>query len=323
MAEIRHDAHSDRTTIFATNRQCRPLVFGDAALDRCPFCAGNERDTPAAVAHFGAATHGSDDAGWRVRVVPNKYPAVQQLDAAEQSPQGDSCCRGIHEVIVESREHLVSFSELTADDAQLVFRAYRDRLLRCSNIRDIAYAQIFKNVGAAAGASVEHGHSQLLGLTAVPLTLLQELTASQEHHQRHNQYLHQALIEDARQRQSVVCETEHFIAFCPRVPRFALETWIMPHRHAPRFEDSEACVLDDAAILLQDIIHRVELLYPQIAYNCLLHTAPFDTNQYHHYHWHIEFFPRLEKAAGFEWATGWFLNTMTPEAAAQRLRNAK
>ena len=97
----------------------------------------------------------------------------------------------------------------------------------------------------------------------------------------------------------------------------------MPRVHAPSFCESPWPVLQDAANLLQNVIRRVESLHPEVAYNYLLHTAPFDTTQHDHYHWHIEFFPRLAKAAGFEWATGWFLNTMTPETAARQLRSVK
>lgn len=325
MPEIRHDPHSDRTAIYAAQRQKRPHVFGNAKAERCPFCSGNEEDTPPTIAVFPHTPERPEDT-WRVRVVPNKYPAVEPLSTTApitQEMTDAGFCQGVHEVIIEAPEHIASFTELTVSDAEFVFAAYRDRLVAVSQETDLPYAQVFKNVGVEAGASIEHAHSQLLALKDVPLTLQREYQASQHYYAQSGQYLHQAWIEDAQKRQSVVCETEHMIAFCPRVSRFAWETWIMPRVHAPSFQESAWGILQDAVILLQDVIRRVELLHPHVAYNYLLHTAPFDTTQHDHYHWHIELFPRLAKAAGFEWATGWFVNTMTPESAAEQLRSVK
>jgi len=322
MSEIRHDSHTDRTTIFAAHRQDRPQVFGSAAAKHCPFCRGNEHETPPAVTVY--QQDGHPDAGeWQVRVVPNKFPALTPRAPGQPAiPNGSEPIPsyGVHEVFIESPDHIRSLTQLATAKAQLVLRAYQDRLQTLSSIGELQYAQIFKNVGVNAGASIEHSHSQLLAVEEVPAALQNAFQASQQYHSQTGQLLHHAWIEDARKRQSVVSETDHMIDFCPRVPRFAWETWIMPQTHAPSFSEATQAVLEDAAILLQDIIRRLESLHPQVAYNYLLLTAPFDTSQHDHYHWRMECFPRLDKAAGFEWATGWFLNTMPPETAAKQLR---
>ena len=321
MPERRHDPLLGRTTIFASERAARPFVFGDESEVRCPFCIGNEADTPHAIANYPQTGSISDEANWQVRVVPNKYPAVSPWSALNTTIK-DADYAGLHEVIIASHEHLTSFSQLTLENAKLVFRVYQERIRAAKATPGIAYAQLFTNVGVAAGASIEHLHSQAIALGDVPTTLQEELVAARRYLEETGSYWHEKWIADARRQQSVVCESEHLVAICPTVPRFAYETWILPVAHAPRFEDSPRAVIEDAALLVHEVIRRLETVHPGVAYNYLLHTAPFDTNRHDHYHWHIELFPRLAKQAGFEWASGWHLNTMTPEAAAQALRDA-
>ncbi len=58
-------------------------------------------------------------------------------------------------------------------------------------------------------------------------------------------------------------------------------------------------------------------------YNLLIHTAPLAESATEFYHWHVEIIPKLTKVAGFEWATGFYLNPTSPEEAAQVLRDAR
>jgi UDPglucose--hexose-1-phosphate uridylyltransferase len=118
----------------------------------------------------------------------------------------------------------------------------------------------------------------------------------------------------------IVAQSEACLAFCPYASGFAFETWIMPLRHISHFEQTEDAILRDAAALLKQAICAMEQSLNRPAYNFFLHTTPFDRKACDHYHWHIELFPRLAKAAGFEWGSGWRLNTVSPERAAANLR---
>ena len=57
-------------------------------------------------------------------------------------------------------------------------------------------------------------------------------------------------------------------------------------------------------------------------YNLVIHTSPVQDPTNDHYHWHIEFMPKLTKTAGFEWGTGFYINPTPPEEAAKFLREA-
>src|SRR5262245_51865364 len=166
MSEFRQDPLSRRWVIIGGERGGRPNEFVEATTRAsgltCPFCAGHEGETPPAIATYGA----NGKAKWLVRVVPNKFPAV-----TVDQPSGF----GRHEVIIESPRHVASLSELSDEEAEAAFVAYRDRLAELKREGQFQYVQIFKNVGPAAGASLEHVHSQLVALSSVPEVVQQEL----------------------------------------------------------------------------------------------------------------------------------------------------
>jgi UDPglucose--hexose-1-phosphate uridylyltransferase len=309
--------------IIGGERNGRPNEFVEAATRAsgifCPFCAGHETETPPAIASY--SSNGKEH--WLARVVPNKYPALSASGYGNGAASPSSLPGfGSHEVIIESPRHVASLSELTDPEVKAVFTAYRDRLTQLKSQRLYKYVQIFKNVGPAAGASLEHVHSQLLALTSVPEALEQELAASGDYFAEH----HRSLLLDMLDREvtageRVVAASKNFVAFCPYASRFGYEVWVAPRRHQPRFEDAELGELGELSQLVRDIIGRIERAAGQVAYNYFLHTQPFDMPAYDHYHWHIEIIPRLTKVAGFEWSTGCFINPYSPESAAEHLRS--
>jgi len=181
--------------------------------------------------------------------------------------------------------------------------------------------QIFKDVGPAAGASLEHVHTQLVALPDVPEVVQQELESSGEFFKSHKRSLLLDMLEkELTAGERIVAETKHFVAFCPYASRFGFEVWIVPRRHQPRFEDVEAGELGELSRLAREMIGRIERAAGRVAYNYFLHTQPFDMPAHDHYHWHIEIIPRLTKVAGFEWGTGCFINAYPPESSAAELR---
>jgi UDPglucose--hexose-1-phosphate uridylyltransferase len=329
MSEFRQDPLSRRWVIVGSDRAARPNEFVELPVARqpipCPFCAGNEHETPEEVRRYvlpGAS-------GWQVRVVPNKYPAVDVQQACPGClPLGSSLGSpvpgfGRHEVIIESPRHLASFSELSDAETELVFRAYRDRLLALKSEGRYAYVQIFKNAGPAAGASLEHIHSQLLALPAVPEVVAQELASSAEHFAKSKKSLVQSIIEnEIAAGERIVAQTGNCVAFCPFASRFPYEVWIAPAAHLARFELASDSLLAEVAQLVSQVIRRIESATSGGPYNYFLHTQPFTGAKDEHYHWHLEILPRVTKVAGFEWSTGCFINPCPPEAAAAQLRSA-
>lgn len=328
MPEFRKDPVSDHWVIIAPNRHLRPEQLGDGRRDRppsrCPFCRGHEADTPAAVAAYDRHGLVSDESAWQVRIVQNKYPA---LDADERPRTAGPALYevrpglGVHEVIIEAPDHVLDFGALNPWQTELVFLAYRDRLRSLRAHPRIAYGQLFKNSGAAAGASLEHIHSQLIGTPLVPTQIQAELARADAYSQRHGQCVFCAMIQaELADGARVVFDSEAFVAFCPFASQFPYEIWVLPKRHDCSFDRTEDGEVRELAQAVRDIVARTESALDSPAFNFLIHTSPFRLSPVSYFHWHLEFFPRLTKTAGFEWGAGDYINTVSPEDAASRLR---
>lgn len=334
MFELRRDPILNSWVIIAPERSLRPNEFAATpvhrASRRCPFCFGNEDETPPAVATYPAEVE-ADPGAWQVRVVPNRYPAVAPLDSvAPAGPQMDLVSDrhrrnavGVHEVVIESRDHRTSFAQLSDETAGLAFHAYRDRLRWVRQHTQLPYGQVFKNSGAAAGASIEHIHSQLLAIPYVPPHVAAELAVTQQNWRQTGQCTFCVLLEQELSEESrIVADSAGFVAFCPYASRFPYEVWLLPRRHDACFDRTPDADLLGVAVVIRAVITRLERVLDRPAYNWFVHTAPFDSTAQDHYHWHIEISPRVSAAAGFESGTGCFINPVPPEVAAQRLRES-
>ncbi len=267
----------------------------------------------------------TDRAGdWLLRVVPNKYPVVRQASTAG-GPRPSPSLRpatGVHEVIIESREHVASFTELTSDQAGEAVIAYRDRLVAWREAQVAPWWLFFKNYGPVAGASLRHVHSQLLGTGEAMPNLANEWERSQRHFANHQQCMfcdavHAELASGSR----IVDATSEFVAFCPFAGRAPFEMCLLPRDHRSHFDRSEDASLASFARFLSSILTRLEQTVPHVSYNLMIHSSPFDTNPNHHYHWHMEIVPRIVNIAGFELGAGMFINPIPPEQAAAELRS--
>lgn len=322
--ELRTDPVTGRQVFVAEGRASRPGAFADGRTrtsdgpENCPFCVGHEADTPAAT----LTLYSDDDPGkWQVRAVPNKYPAAAGEAETFGGGQTAQPAAGVHEVIIESPRHLTSASELTAAELEKVFWMYRQRLAALKENAQIRHGTVFKNVGAEAGASLEHIHSQLIGLPWVPQGIVQELSGGLDQYHRTGAcvYCHM-LQEEQREGLRMVAENRAFAAFCPFAARFPMETWILPKQHGSHFEILEAENCRQLAEMLHEVVGRIETALDRPAYNYLIHSAPFDSGALVHYHWHIEVLPRVTRLAGLELGTGCFINPISPESAARHLR---
>ncbi|HZZ73604.1 MAG TPA: galactose-1-phosphate uridylyltransferase [Pirellulales bacterium] len=338
LPEIRKDPLSGRWVIVAPDRAVRPQDLlaanqGEKGLRPCPFCPGCEEDTPNEVLALRAPGALPNDPNWRVRVIPNKFPAVipdvppAPLVWPELRSNGlpgvSLPGRGVHEVVIESRRHLHSNTQQSNAELAEVLAVYRQRLRQLETAGEWRYGLIFKNVGFAAGASLEHLHSQLVALPIIPAAIEEALRATYDYYQEHGRcYFCDLIQQEQRQAIRVVAESPGFIAICPFASRFAYETWIIPKSHAAGFSAAADESLSDLAQVLRSVLLKLERGLDQPAYNFAIRTVPFDRLRAEHYHWHIEVFPRLTRLAGFELSTDFYINIARPEDAATLLRQA-
>lgn len=330
MPEFRKDPIVGRWVIVAESRAQRPHDFETAPRrterGECPFCAGNEHVTPNELCALRPGGGPADSPGWRIRVVPNKFPAVElagTFDPRQNGAYQSLAGIGAHEVIVEAPEHLLSLTELSVPRVAEILRVYRDRLATHQRDPRLKYGLLFKNVGAAAGASLEHIHSQLIATPVVPVVVSEEMTGGLEFAHAHGRCAWCQMIDDELAAGArVVVDTPHWLAFCPFASRFALETWIVPKTHLSHYEQMADTDLAGCAATLHEVLARLETAVALPGYNYILHTAPFDTPELPHFHWHLEIMPSLTRTAGYEWGSGVYINPLPPERAAALLRAA-
>ncbi len=331
MPELRKDPVVGRWVIIATDRAKRPVaaknepIAGGAAL--CPFCEGHEDKTPHEILAYRDRGARHDERGWRVRVVPNKFPALQiegDLNKRGESIYDKMNGIGAHEVIIECPHHEISMANLTEDNIREVLWVYRDRLVDLKKDPRLVYGMLFKNVGAAAGASLEHTHSQLIVTPIVPINVWEEMSGSLEFFNYRGRCIYCDIVhQELGVEKRVILDTPNFVSLAPFASRFPFETWILPKNHNSHFENIQKTEVDELGTVLKTILLKLESALDKPAYNYVVHTSPFDTQLLPHYHWHIEVIPRLTRVAGFEWGTGFYINPVPPEQAAAFLHETE
>jgi UDPglucose--hexose-1-phosphate uridylyltransferase len=332
MPELRKDPIVGRWVIIAHERAKRPHDFKGEVENHvegglCPFCEGHEDKTPPEIIAYRERGTRPNGPGWRIRVVPNKFPALQiegNLNKRGDGIYDKMAGVGAHEVIIESPRHEVSMSALSEENIREVLWVYRDRLVDLKKDTRLVHGMLFKNVGAAGGASIEHTHSQLIVTPIIPISVWEEMTGALEFFNYRGRCIYcDMFLQEQTNEKRIVLDTPHFSAFCPYASRFPFEIWILPKTHSSHFENIPKPAVDDLGSVLRQILTKLEQALDSPAYNFIIHTAPFDHQELPHYHWHIEIIPRLTKVAGFEWGSGFYINSVPPEDAASFLREVE
>jgi UDPglucose--hexose-1-phosphate uridylyltransferase len=330
--ELRKDPVTGRWVIISTDRQKRPndFVLERARIigrEHCPFCPGHEALTPPEIMSYRQNGGAPNAPGWDVRVVPNKFPALQvegMLDREGEGMFDRMNGIGAHEVIIETPDHNRTLASMSEPEIERVLFAYRDRIGDLKKDFRLRYILIFKNHGAAAGATLEHTHSQLIALPIVPDFVREEIDGARRHFAAKERCVYCDIVhQEIRDGRRVILENADVVALAPYAPRFAFETWLLPKRHGARFEEAPRHDYEGLARMIKAVLQRIDRALESPAYNLILHTSPFSEDTSEVYHWHLELMPKLTKVAGFEWGTGFYINPTSPEEAARVLRGVK
>jgi UDPglucose--hexose-1-phosphate uridylyltransferase len=332
VSELRKDPVTGRWVIISTERRKRPTDFRLESViinpdSSCPFCAGHEHMTPRELLAQGRNGSGPDTPGWSLRVIPNQFPVLRVEGTLDRQAEGlfDKMNGiGAHEVIIESPHHEDTLATLEADRVEQVLWACRERISDLKRDQRFRYIIIFKNHGAAAGASLEHSCSQLIALPIVPREVRDEVDGARVHFQTKERCVYCDIVrQETSDGRRMITENADMVAVAPYAPRFPFETWILPRRHQALFEEAPRHEYASLARMLGDILRRMNKALQLPPYNLLIHSAPVVEKAAEYYHWHVEIIPKLTKVAGFEWATGFYLNPTAPEEAAQVLRDIR
>ncbi len=317
--------------IVAAERGERPGAW--ASLDppppidpeKDPFREGHEHQTPPELHALRPNGGDPDSPGWRVRVVPNLYPALSAGETDTSDPlatgRGDPDlfvarpATGAHEVIVNTPESVSSLHDLAPAELGDAMEVWRERIRAHDGA---AYVHVIVNEGRAAGASLPHSHAQLYALPFVPATVARErerFTAYSDRTHGRN-LLADLLQEEVRRRERLVTVDGEAVAICPFASRVPFHVQIVPRAPAARFEDEGPL----GAALLHEVLGRLAGVLGAVPpLNLWVRTAPRGAGSFC---WRIDILPRLAQLAGLEVGVGVDLNVLAPERAAERLRQA-
>jgi UDPglucose--hexose-1-phosphate uridylyltransferase len=325
MPEVRVDPLTGHRTIIAAARSSRPGAGLeveppppiDAATD--PFAEGHEDQTPPEVFAVRPNGSGPDAPGWRVRVVPNLYPA---LEPDPPPPEADAQpdlfttvpAAGYHEVIVNAPEPVHSLSELDADQVGLAVETWRERMRVHSGA---ACKHLIVNERREAGASLPHTHAQLYALDFVPAAIARERERFGAYAIRTmgGNLLGDLVQEEVRRRERLVAYDDEAVLLAPYASKVPFQLMLAPRRPRARFEDDGPT----GAALLHDALRRLgRRLGASPPLNLWVRTAPRGADSFC---WRIDILPRLGHFAGLELGAGVNLCVVAPEAAAAQLRD--
>ncbi|MGK2928051.1 MAG: galactose-1-phosphate uridylyltransferase [Acidimicrobiales bacterium] len=321
MSQLRLNPLTGRWVTISSSRADRPgeLVSRQLPVEAdtgrpCPFCPGNEEETPPSLEEY------STEGTWSVRVVSNKYPAFSGSEPMRVTNLGpvftQANASGIHEVLVLSPEHTDSWGDLDDKQTGLVMAAIRDRMEDHARQSGTRYTQAIVNAGREAGASLEHPHGQLLGIPFVP----GEIAEEQRGFERFDGSCLLCTVAEAEIAVGfrVVCEDERVVVLCPYWSATPYEMLVIPRSHDEHLTDASPKDLVGVGKAIRDGLRRVRDVVGEFSYNLVFHTAP-----HHHpgsFHWHVHLTPRLTSVAGFEQGTGVMINIVAPEIACEQLR---
>ncbi|MFA5038987.1 MAG: DUF4931 domain-containing protein [Candidatus Omnitrophota bacterium] len=341
MPELRKDPVIGRWVIIAVERSRRPKGFKAPAQtpqeDDCPFCEGKEAETPPEIFAIRREDSRPDEPGWDTRVIPSKSPFLRiegKLNRHGRGLYDVMSGIGAHEVIIETPTHTANIADLSETQIAKTVTCWIDRFVDLSRDERFKYVLVFKNYGLASGAGrVYHSRSQIIATPITPKRVKEELMGCKKYYDYHDRCVFCDLIrQEIDTKSRVVLDFDGFLAVTAFASRFPFEIWILPKEHNCDFSSMSVEKRLYLGKVIKKVLTKLKLGLDDPAYNFVLHTAPFRHKKAKagywktiedDYHWHLEIIPRLTSPAGFEWGTGFYICPITPEDAAQYLREVE
>lgn len=298
MSKLYYDKFFDHSCIVSKNRKERPHIEDDVST--CPFCMGNESYIE------NIWVEEKDDKGnFLVRIINNKYPICSKVGELY----------GIHDVVIDTPDHFENPEDFSIDHWYKILLCIKKRCQTILLDENIKFVQVFKNYGKRAGASIKHSHWQIVALSEIPYTMIKHYDSYNKNSTKTCYICDQ--IENAKE-SYIIYENDHWVNIVPKISNYQQETWLVPKKHKRNYQQLEDRELISLASLFKSILTAYSTLIPDMHYNICFISAPKDQNI--DYHFLIKIIPRCTTIAGFEIATGCYINVVEPADYAQDLR---
>jgi UDPglucose--hexose-1-phosphate uridylyltransferase len=337
MSEIRLDRIHNQYVLIAPERLHRPDFYVAKKVEqlnnyRCPFCEGNESLTPPEV--YAIRDNMPNTPGWKTRVVPNLYKAVQiELEDKSRRESMFESIPGVgaHEVLIDSPCHECGIEGV---DVLSIENWLRSMIIRTEDLRRdkrFVHLSIFKNFGSMAGATQEHPHTQILALPVMPQNEVMFLSRNMRYYRRHGR----GIIEDIVQneifaKERIISEIGSFVAFCPYASTYPFEVMIAPKSNITCLEQCSRDDISELALLIRETFKKLTNQLGNFDYNLYFRLSPLNSNfenepfmDYMHknYRFTLRIVPRIYHLGGFEISTGMAINPVSPEVCAKLLNS--
>ena len=325
LSEIRRDPATGDWVTVAAHRQGRTY---HPPADECPLCPSQEgrlSEIPAS--------------GYQVAVFENRFPSLARDAAAyvtghDHPVAGSGPGTGRCEVVCFTSDHGASFADLTEEQARLVLDAWTDRTAELSAAPGVQQVYCFENRGAEIGVTLAHPHGQIYAFPFTTPRTRRMVDAAAEHRARTGGNLFEDLLAaELAAGERVVLAGEHWTAFVPFASRWPYEVHLYPNRRvADLTRLTEAERAEFPGIYLE-LLRRFDRLFIEAGHNeqatptpyiAAWHQAPVLDGE--ELALHLELFTirrtvgKLKFLAGVESGMDAFVNDVSPESAAQRLR---
>ncbi len=309
-AEIRKDYVQEKYVIIAPSRRKRPHDLErpqrlEATKESdCDFCPQRVDEVNEVL----QTTTNTKEKGesWAIKVIANKFPVL-----SVKNPKA----YGQQEVVIETPSHIKEIEDLQTERIAEIFKVYAERTQKISRDKKIEYILIFKNNGGAAGASLQHAHSQIFATEFLPPHLKDKSHNVQAYKLKHGTCVYCDVIKKEHRGPRKVFEDKNVIAFCPWAPMHNYEIWLMPKRHLDNVTLLTPAERLSFAKFLKKILQKINLL--GMPYNYYFHQVINDEDQ----HLYLKITPRGSVWAGVEIGSGLIINPVSPEEAAKFYRH--
>ena len=315
-SHVRYDVLLGEWVGVAGHRQTRTYHPPANACPLCPSTPGNQSEIP------------SPD--YDVVVFENRFPSFAGTGAvaAGGTPFDTRPGNGRCEVVCFTSDHNATLSTLPASRVRTVIEAWADRTAALSAQPGVEQVFCFENRGVEIGVTLAHPHGQIYGYPFVTPKTAAAIRAVQAHRAAAGSNLFgDVLAGELADGSRIVGQNDTWVAFVPFAARWPVEVHLYPRRQVRDLTILDGAERAGLAELYLDVLRRMEGVFddtlPAITG---VHQAPVDAAD-EDYWLHLEVFSirravgKIKYLAGSESAMGAFVNDITPEVAAQRLRD--
>jgi UDPglucose--hexose-1-phosphate uridylyltransferase len=322
--QVRHDALVGDWVAIAGHRLNRTFL---PPKDECPLCPTGAGSVPSEV----------PESDYDVVVFENRFPSYAPVsafpDGAHEGLEQTRPALGRCEVVCFTADHDSTFADLAPERARTVIDAWADRTAELGALPEVELVFCFENRGQEIGVTLHHPHGQIYAYPYLPQRSAAILEQATRHHERTGRLLGaDILAAEERDGRRIVLQARHWTAYVPFAARWPVEVHLAPHRDVPDLPALTSEERDELAVVYLDLLQRLDRYYTKkdgravhLPYIAGWHQAPAsrgrDVSRLHLQVMSVLRSPsKLKYLAGSESGVGGWVNDVTPEDIAARLR---